>query len=83
MRTALLAVLALGPLGCLGWPATKMEPASQYGAREKPTVSSIPSFTAGTNYMPTGSPDGATAFVCADGSDRPANEVALGAKPPC
>jgi len=82
MRKILFGVLAFVPLAC-GWPQTRMEPTADYGSRNKPTISSAPSYTAGTNYMPTGSPDGSTAFVCADGSNRPANEVAPGSLPPC
>lgn len=83
MRSLFLALLAAAPLLSCGWPATRMVPAADYGANEKPTISSAPAYTAGTNYVRTTSPDGATTFVCADGSSRPASEVAPGARPPC
>lgn len=84
MRTLMLALLAAAaPALACGWPETRMVPAAEYGADARPTISSAPAYTAGTNYVRTTSPDGSTTFVCADGSSRPASEVAPGATPAC
>jgi hypothetical protein len=83
MRPAhyLLVALALA-CGC-GWPATRMVPVAWYPARETPTISSAPSYTAGTNYQRTYSPDGATLFVCVNRTTEPGYRVPPGAVPAC
>ncbi len=68
--------------GC-GWPATRMEPVADYGARSKATVSGQPAYTAGPTDRRTYSPDGSTLFVCEDGGTVPASHVEPGATPPC
>jgi hypothetical protein len=77
-------VLASLPLlaGCT-FPQTKMEPAEDYAASHRVTVSAAPAFTAGPTEVRTTSPDGATTFVCADGSHVSATKVPPGSSPVC
>ena len=82
MRNILALALVGVAFGC-GWPATRMEPVADYGARARPTVSAAPSYTAGTSWRLTYSPDGSTSFVCSGGDVVPASQVAPGAIPPC
>ncbi len=82
MRCARYLLLACAACGC-GWPATRMEPVADYGARPRATISAAPAYTAGTDYRRTYSPDGSTLFVCADGGTAPAWHVAPGATPAC
>lgn len=65
-----------------GWPTTKMEPVADYGSGHV-TVSAVPARTAGPSYVTTTSPDGATRFVCTDGSTRPGNRVPPHQEPAC
>jgi uncharacterized lipoprotein len=79
----LMCATALGMVAGCGWPETRMEPAADYGAADRTTVSAAPSFTAGPDAVRTDSPDGSTTFVCADGSHMPASKVPKGKTPPC
>jgi len=69
-------------VGC-GWPATRMEPVADYGARRTPTVSGQPAFTAGPSTRRTYSPDGSTLFVCYGGETARGASVTPGARPAC
>jgi hypothetical protein len=70
--------------GCsAGFPEARMEPAADYGAADKTTVSAAPAFTAGPATMNTDSPDGSTKFVCTDGSGESADLVPPGRTPAC
>lgn len=82
MRNILALALAGVAFGC-GWPATRMEPVADYGTRARPTVSAAPSYTAGTSWRLTYSPDGSTSFVCSGGDVAPASHVTPGATPAC
>ena len=82
MRYILSFALACVAVGC-GWPATRMEPVADYGARSHPTVSGAPAYVAGPSYRRTYSPDGSTAFVCTDGDVISASTVMPGATPAC
>ncbi len=75
--------MAVRPARALSWPATRMEPAGDYASRERPSISSAPARTAGPSYVRTYSPDGATRFVCADGTTRNAAHVEPGSAPAC
>ena len=70
MRCARCFALACVAFGC-AWPATRLEPAADYRASTRPTVSAAPAYTAGPDYRLTYSPDGSTAFVCANGAVVP------------
>ena len=65
------------------YPTTSMVPTSEYAAGPKATVSSAPAYRAGPDYVRTTSPDGSTAFVCADGTTRSGASVPPSAAPPC
>ena len=82
MRTIFALTFACVALGC-GWPATRMEPVADYGARAHPTVSGAPAYMAGPSDRRTYSPDGSTAFVCSGGDVVPASHVVPGATPAC
>ncbi|MDB4969870.1 MAG: hypothetical protein JWN44_5559 [Myxococcales bacterium] len=78
------AALVMGAgCGSSGFGETRMEPAADYGAAERATVSAAPAYTAGPSTERTTSPDGSTTFVCADGSTRPARLVVPGSTPAC
>jgi hypothetical protein len=81
MRWAILFTFAC-IVGC-GWPATRMEPVADYGARHTATVSSAPLYTAGPSTRRTYSPDGATLFVCDGGETAHGASVTPGARPAC
>jgi hypothetical protein len=66
-----------------GYGETRMEPAADYGAAKRATISAAPAYTAGPTTVRTTSPDGSTTFVCADGSTRPAHLVPPGRTPAC
>ncbi len=66
-----------------GWPQTRMEPVAEYQAGRHATISAAPSYTAGTNYVRTTSRDGATLFVCVDGSTRKGSAVPPRSEPAC
>ncbi len=78
----LLSAMLFSP-ACAGWPPTKMEPAEAYGSGPHATISSAPSYTAGTNYTRTTSPDGSTIFVCSNGSTLPGDLVPPSRTPAC
>jgi hypothetical protein len=64
------------------WPTTRMVSPADYGSGGV-TVSSTPNYTAGPDYVNTTSPDGATLFVCENGTTRPGNRVPPHTTPPC
>jgi hypothetical protein len=76
-------IVVVATLASCGWPETRMVPAANYGAANKASVSAAPAYTAGPSTVRTTSPDGATRFVCADGSNVPASTVAPGSRPAC
>ncbi len=76
---ALFAALA----GACGFPETRMVPVADYGAANKPTISSAPAYTAGPSTAHTTSPDGSTLFVCVGGGERPGSQVPPGSEPAC
>jgi hypothetical protein len=84
MRTLIVASCAAAAslFGCT-FPQTKMVPVADYGSAARPTISSQPVWTAGDSYTRTYSPDGATLFVCSDGSTRKGNRVAPASTPAC
>lgn len=82
MRWWLLCVVG-AMSACAGWPETRVQPVADYAAADKPTVSAAPAYTAGPTTVRTVSPDGATAFVCADGSVVPGDRVVPGSQPAC
>jgi hypothetical protein len=82
MRTFVVAAaVGLCSVAC-NFPATRMEPAADYAAGHV-TISGAPSYTAGTNYVTTTSPDGATRFVCVNGGSVPGNVVPPHSEPAC
>jgi len=83
MRSVLRFAFVCGALGGCGWPATRMEPVADYGARAKPTVSAAPMYTAGPTWRLTYSPDGSTTFVCNGGETAPGDGVIPGSRPAC
>jgi hypothetical protein len=70
-------------IGACAFPQTRLEPAADYGAAPRASYSAAPAYTAGPSEVLTASPDGATRFVCADGSNVPASQVPPGRKPAC
>jgi hypothetical protein len=70
-------------MGACAYPQTRMEPVADYGAARKASISAAPAYTAGPDIVRTTSPDGATTFVCVDGSTRPGSEVPPGSEPAC
>jgi hypothetical protein len=84
LRFSIIFACVLGaPLACGTWPATRMEPAADYGSGRHFTISSAPANTAGPSYVLTSSPDGATRFVCADGGTARGSVVPPNSKPAC
>ena len=79
----MLGGVTLATFAACGWRETRMEPASEYRAASRPTVSAAPAFTAGPDTVLTSSPDGSTLFVCRDGSIRAAGQVPARAAPKC